>query len=68
MGLLNKWLNNDDDDFANNITGDEYYDLKPEECFFLDDKPENIRTSLEVGMDGIVFTGDIEAVKRMIEF
>ena len=44
------------------------YDLKPEECFFLDDKPENIRTSLEVGMDGIVFTGDIEAVKRMIEF
>ena len=32
MGLLNKWLNNDDDDFANNITGDEYYDLKPEEA------------------------------------
>ena len=31
MGLLNKWLNNDDD-FANNITGDEYYDLKPEEA------------------------------------
>ena len=32
MGLLNKWLNSDNDDFANNITGDEYYDLKPEEA------------------------------------
>lgn len=32
MGIIKKWLNNDDDDFVNNITGDEYYDLKPEEA------------------------------------
>lgn len=44
------------------------YNLKPEECFFLDDKEENIRAGQALGMDGIVFTGDIEAVKRAIAF
>lgn len=32
MGLLKKILANDDDVFADNISGDEYYDLKPEEA------------------------------------
>lgn len=32
MGILKKWLNNDEDVFAGNISGDEYYDLKPEEA------------------------------------
>lgn len=32
MGLLKKILSNDDDVFAENISGDEYYDLKPEEA------------------------------------
>lgn len=32
MGILKKWLSNDEDVFANNISGDEYYDLKPEEA------------------------------------
>lgn len=32
MGILKKWLNNDEDVFANDISGDEYYDLKPEEA------------------------------------
>lgn len=32
MGILKKWLSGDDDVFANDISGDEYYDLKPEEA------------------------------------
>ena len=32
MGILKKWLSNDEDVFSNNISGDEYYDLKPEEA------------------------------------
>ena len=32
MGILKKWLSNDDDVFSNNISGDEYYDLKPEDA------------------------------------
>lgn len=32
MGILKKWLNGDDDVFNNDISGDEYYDLKPEEA------------------------------------
>lgn len=32
MGILKKWLNNDEDVFAGNISGDEYYDLQPEEA------------------------------------
>lgn len=39
------------------------YDLKPEECFFIDDKPINIEAAQSLGMDGIVFTGDIDAVR-----
>lgn len=42
------------------------WNLNPEECFFLDDKPENIEGAKQVGMDGIVFTGDISAVKDAI--
>lgn len=32
MGILKKLLSNDEDVFSNNISGDEYYDLKPEEA------------------------------------
>ena len=33
MGLLKKLLNNNEEDvFTNNVSGDEYYDLKPEEA------------------------------------
>lgn len=32
VGILKKWLSGDDDVFANDISGDEYYDLKPEEA------------------------------------
>ena len=32
MGILKKILSNDDDILTDNISGDEYYDLKPEEA------------------------------------
>ena len=44
------------------------YGLKPEECFFIDDLERNIKAANAVGMDGIIFTDDIAAVKRRIGF
>lgn len=44
------------------------YHLSPEECFFIDDRKDNIQTGKSLGMDGIIFTGDIEAVKKAIDF
>lgn len=32
MGILKKWINNDEDVFSNDVSGDEYYELKPEEA------------------------------------
>lgn len=43
------------------------YRLKPEECLFLDDKEENIVAAEKLGMDGIVFTGDIQSVRDRIK-
>lgn len=44
------------------------FHLKPEECFFIDDREDNIAAGKALGMDGIVFTGDIDAVKDKIGF
>ena len=44
------------------------YDLKPEECFFIDDLEKNIRAAKEAGVDGIIFIGSIDEVKEKIEF
>ena len=44
------------------------YQLKPQECFFLDDLAENIAAGQALGMNGLVFTGDIQAVKKAIGF
>lgn len=46
----------------------EKYTLKPEECFFIDDLKENIEAGRALGMDGIVFAGDIDAVKAAVGF
>ena len=32
MGVFKKWMKDDEDIFTSNISGDEYYDLKPEEA------------------------------------
>lgn len=42
------------------------YDLKPEECFFLDDRKNNISAGRALGMDGIVFDGDMNAVRKAL--
>ena len=44
------------------------FHLSPTDCFFLDDLVENINAGQALGMDGIVFTGDIQAVKSAIGF
>ena len=41
VGLLKKILSNDEDVFSENITGDEYYDLKPEEALKENDGSTN---------------------------
>lgn len=42
------------------------FHLKPEECFFIDDLEKNILAANAAGMDGIIFTGDINAVREKI--
>lgn len=44
----------------------EEFGLKPEESFFIDDNADNIRAAQALGMDGIVFTGDVGAVKQAL--
>lgn len=34
----------------------EKYNLKPSECFFIDDRPENIIAAAQIGIDGMVIT------------
>ena len=45
-----------------------HFNLNPEECFFIDDLPQNIEGAKNAGMNGIVFTGNIDEVKKQIEF
>lgn len=42
------------------------YHLEPSDCFFIDDKPENINAGKALGMNGIIFDGDISKVRREI--
>ena len=44
------------------------FDLNPSECFFIDDLEKNTQGAKDAGMDGIIFTGDIQAVKDAIDF
>ena len=43
------------------------YDLKPEECVFIDDRPENVAAAERVGMKGIVVTGDYAVVEKILK-
>ena len=38
----------------------EKFDLVPEECFFIDDMPENVKAAKEYGMEAIVFQNGSE--------
>lgn len=44
----------------------ETYGLDPQECVFIDDRPENVEAAERVGMKGIVFTGDYEIVEKVV--
>lgn len=44
----------------------ETFDLIPGECFFIDDSPANIEGALETGMPGVIFRGDVPALRRML--
>lgn len=43
------------------------FDLKAEECFFVDDSPKNILAGKNLGMDGFVFDGNIENLIKAID-
>lgn len=45
----------------------ETFHLNPEECFFLDDKEENIKAGNDLGMDGIVFTENVTEVRKILD-
>ena len=38
------------------------YGLLPEECFFIDDRPENVETGRKLGMRGFCFEQDVPAL------
>lgn len=40
------------------------FNLKPEECFFIDDTPANIEGAMLTGMPGTVFRQDMERLRR----
>lgn len=43
------------------------YHLKPQECVFIDDRPENVEAAKAVGMQGIVFAGDYASVEERLQ-
>lgn len=42
------------------------FDLKPEECYFIDDSPANIEVAERTGMKGFVYHGDIIQLKKAL--
>lgn len=45
----------------------ERYDLKPDECFFIDDIEANVLGAASIGMQGIVFDGDYMKAQKALE-
>lgn len=44
------------------------YKLKPEECIFFDDLPENVEAANRLGIEGIVFKGYEAAIEQLKEY
>ncbi len=42
------------------------YQLKAEDCLFVDDLPANVEGAKAVGMDGVVFDGDADKLRRAL--
>ena len=49
------------------LTSISRYDLKADECVFIDDTEDNVRSAEKLGFAGIVFTGYEDAVERLDE-
>lgn len=48
------------------LTFKDGFNLKPETCFFVDDRKDNITGANHCGMDGYVFDGDVAKLKAFI--
>ena len=44
------------------------YGLTPEECLFIDDRPENVEGAISMGMKAVVFQDNWEEVRRKLEW
>jgi len=44
----------------------ERFDLKPEECFFVDDLPANVEGALYCGIPGAVFHNDVPLLRKVL--
>lgn len=42
------------------------FSLKPEESIFIDDSPANIEAGMRLGMEGIVYHGNVEELERKL--
>lgn len=43
------------------------YNLKPEQCLFIDDSPLNIYGAAQVGINGAVFDGDVDPLRETLK-
>jgi putative hydrolase of the HAD superfamily len=43
------------------------FDLDPGDCFLIDDKLENIESAAQCGIDGAVFTGNIDQLENVLK-
>lgn len=42
------------------------FSLKPEECVFIDDSPQNVEAACHVGIHGFVFNDDVHAFRKWL--
>ena len=42
------------------------YNLKPEECVFIDDRKDNVDAAISLGMSGIVYPGSADQLKEIL--
>lgn len=45
----------------------ENFNVKPEECYFIDDKKENIEIGIMLGMNGFRFDGEIQKLDELMD-
>nr|WP_315102627.1 HAD family phosphatase [uncultured Catonella sp.] len=43
------------------------YDLKADECFFIDDLAQNVKGAYECGIDGYQYNGNVELLRKFME-